>query len=90
MVSLTFKRGKSPTVFIYRVGSDNALHLATAFHPVVIGKRVWHKPVHRVGYALGQALDGKTFSQATRIAKRMHWPRPIKEADPQVVAVHKP
>ena len=90
MVSLTFKRGKSPTVFIYRLGSDNALHLTTAFHPVVIGKRMLHKPVQRVGYALGQALDGKTFSQATRIAKRMHWPRPIKEPEPPVFVVNQP
>ena len=81
MVSLTFKRGKTPTVFIYRVASDNTLQLTTAFHPQVVGKHLLHQPVQRLGYAMGKALDGKTFSQATRIAKRMHWPRPIKEAD---------
>ena len=81
MVSLTFKRGKTPTVFIYHVASDNTLQLTTAFHPLVVGKHLVHQPVQRLGYAMGKALDGKTFSQATRIAKRMHWPRPIKEAD---------
>ena len=98
MVSLTFKRGKSPTVFIYRLGSDHTLKLTTAFHPVVMGKRVLRQPVQCMGYALGKALDGKTFSQATRIAKRMHWPRPINEPDVihpadlngNVDAAHKP
>ena len=81
MVSITFKRGKSPTVFIYRIASDHTLQLTTAFHPVVVAKRLVYQPVQCLGYAMGKALDGKTFSQATRIAKRMHWPRPIKEPD---------
>ena len=82
MVTITFKKGKTPTVFIHREAADRTLKLARAFHPMVMGKRVLQMPVHRVGYAIGKALEGKSFSQATRIAKRMHWPRPVKEPDP--------
>lgn len=81
MVTLTFKKG-DPTVFVYKEDGSR-LVLVEAFHPTVVrsgGTAKFHKrPVEPIGYAVASALAGKTFNQAWKITRHLHWPRPVRE-----------